>query len=102
MAGDWTPAYRLYVVEFKSGVVKIGMTARLPHKRFNDLSARGPISSRFYTGCVVGLAVERELRSRIARIGTPAEGREWFHGVRFPVAKQLAIQLAKRNAQEAR
>lgn len=102
MAQDWTPAYRLYVVEFKNGVVKIGMTARQPHKRFHDLSARWPINSHFHTGCVVGWAVERELRHRMARIGTTAKGREWFHGVRFSVAKQLAIQLADRNPQEAR
>lgn len=97
MTAVWTPAYRLYVVEFTNGVIKAGITAAPGLRRTRQLECIGPIRQHHYTGFVAGRTVEGELIKRLAAIGCVLKGREWFTGIRFAVAAQLARQVAART-----
>lgn len=92
----WQPPYRLYVVEFRSGVIKAGITAQPGTNRFRTFQKHGPIVQHCITGQVGGFSIEHELCQRLARIGTVIRGREWFTGIRFAQAAQLAQQIAGR------
>ena len=91
---DWRPAYRLYVIEFRNGVVKAGITTQPGDARIRQYVL--PIARYFYTPIVAGFAAEGELLRRLARIGCLSAGREWFTGVTFAQARQIASQLALR------
>lgn len=92
---DWQPPYRLYVVEFNSGVLKAGISAN-PKARIRSLGAVGPIRKHFITDSqVAGFAIEYGMQVRLARIGRVHKGREWFTGIRFAQAVQIAKQVAR-------
>ena len=92
----WQPPYRLYVVEFCNGVIKAGITAQPGTNRFRTFGKHGPIRRHFITPQEVGgFSIEYDLCKRLARIGTVIRGREWFTGIRFPQAVQLAKQVAR-------
>jgi hypothetical protein len=94
---DWTPPFRLYVVEFRTGVLKAGISAMPNGRRVRGLAAKhGPVVQHFISeNEVPGFSVERELLARLTRIGVVHQGREWFTGVRFAQAVQLAKQVAR-------
>lgn len=92
---DWSPPYRLYVVEFQNGVIKAGISATPGTRRIYSLSRKWPIRRHVFTGVVAGFTVEQELCKRLARIGCVLKGREWFTGIHFRAAAQLAHQMAR-------
>lgn len=92
----WMPPYRLYVVEFFNGVIKAGITAGPEERRIAAHRSRWPIRRHQFTSVVSGFSAEAELLRRCGRIGSVIEGKEWFTGVRFEQAVQLADQIARR------
>jgi hypothetical protein len=84
---------RLYVLAFADGVLKAGITSR-SDARLYEHARRAPISQHFVSDFVSGIEAERALLSRLCRIGTCYRGREWFVGVAFADASQIAQQVA--------
>lgn len=85
----------LYVIEMADGVVKAGITSR-GEQRLIEHARSGRVLREFRTGFVSGFDAENDLLRRMARIGAVIRGREWFSGVPFSVAKQLAAQVARK------
>ena len=87
---------RLYVVEYKDGIVKVGITTSMM-LRLRALRAHGDIVRHHVTAAVCGFAAEAALLSRCRRIAAPHKAREFFCGLPFVVARQLADQVADRG-----
>ena len=81
---------RLYVAEFPCGTLKVGITKMLGDKRGQMLRFRGAHYSRIYYGArhLGGYEVEQQLRSRIAEVSSPVDGREWVTGIAFDSVQQ--------------
>jgi len=89
----------LYVAEFKNGVVKVGRTGS--HKRRRE-SLKQPVwfkspMVRFHAcaGTQSAEVYEFPLIERLDRMSCGRFGREWFKGLRFSVAVQLAEQMTR-------
>lgn len=97
----WHQPRRLYVAEFKNGVVKVGVTAQPKSWRMTTLRFRHyrPERYKFFAKIDCGYVAERDLLRRMARIGqirplaAGVRSREWFTAVPFKVACQLAEQV---------
>lgn len=87
----------LYVVESSDGIIKAGITSRTA-ARVNEHSRRARIVNSFTSCPISGIEAERELIARLARIGVLLRGREWFVGIRFSLAAQIAQQVARQFA----
>lgn len=87
---------KLYVFEMPNGVIKAGLTSRWDDRKYQherDVQmARHFVTDHYVTG----FQAENELLRRLGRMGCIARGREWFTGIRFEVAVQLAKQIAGR------
>lgn len=90
---------RLYVLQTGDGVVKAGITSQAGDARLRQYQANGAhVAAHFISGYVTGIEAEGDLLKRLGRIGCVIRGREWFVGVRFAQAAQIARQVAKKFA----
>lgn len=86
---------RLYVLETGCGFVKVGITSQRGRQRFKAYRAQGiAIAREIFTPCVVGIGAERDLLARMTALQAPARGREWFLGIPFDEAVQIAQDVA--------
>jgi hypothetical protein len=93
----WNQPRRLYVAEFKSGVIKVGITKTTKESRESNLRFNGERPVRMHC-CAMhecGFWAEMNLIQRLRRIAMTQRGREWFTGVRFNAAKNLAEQVTR-------
>ena len=93
---DWNRTLRLYVAEFRNGLVKVGITAAPGDRRIRSLQhVHGPIVRYHFCAphSCMGYSTEGRLCERMGRIASLHKGREFFTGVRFNVARQLAEQI---------
>jgi len=97
----------VYAAELTNGIVKVGFS-RNPRTRMGTLvlQARrmfGADIARFHIGLDMteprqALQAERELLTRVSKIGAPCKGsREFFRNLPFPVAANLINQLSRRE-----
>ena len=97
---DWNQARRLYVAEIPNGVIKVGISRMASDARVRTLGFKGktmlPTRYQFFDKHECGFWAERELIERMERIACPAWGREWFTGIRFGAAVNLAAQITRR------
>lgn len=92
----WNQARRLYVAEFKCGVIKIGITKQPGPARGMRLRLRGHQPVRIHYGSLheCGFWGEKRLIERMGRIASTFDGREWFTGIRFHAARVLVDQIS--------
>jgi hypothetical protein len=93
----------LYVIEFSDGLVKVGRSVcprdriKQHHKQMAEVGRRIRRyafyrSPHGYSDC------ERELLDRLLRFAAPIRGMaEWFYGLRYEVAANLAKQMSGRQ-----
>lgn len=86
---------RLYVLELANGVIKAGITSR-GEERLQQHARTLRIARHVMTGFVSGVEAEGDLLKRMARIGSVCHGREWFTGIGFATAAQMAQQVARK------
>jgi hypothetical protein len=86
---------RLYVLEAPDGIVKAGITSRTGDERIQQHARAVKVLRHVVTGYVTGIEAERELLTRLGRIGAVLRGREWFTGIAFSQAAEIAGQVAQ-------
>lgn len=97
MRATRAPFHFLYVVRFSDGVVKAGRSA-IPQGRILKLIERARRRNLHATDIHVEAGGnESELLQRLRRIACIHTGREWFTGISFLVAKQLAHQVVRND-----
>jgi hypothetical protein len=93
----WEQPKRLYAAEFKTGVIKIGVTGLAGDRRGQLLRQHHGQVVRIHYGekheC--GFWAEHQLIARMRRIANTVKGREWFADVRFGAARQLVDQVTR-------
>lgn len=89
---------RLYVAQFKNGVIKVGATSVRNHQREIGLrSVGGELASITYGSFHCGTREsEHELIVRMRRIARTLRGREWFTDVNYGAACTLLNQVTRR------
>lgn len=104
MADLWNQSHRLYVAEFKCGVIKVGQTKQQGDRRRQCLRFKGEAPVRFFLGLKHehGWLPERNLINAAGRMGAVVRGREWFTGIRFEQARQLVLQITRNVEQSQR
>lgn len=106
---SWHQPRRLYVAEFKSGVVKVGITTQPGDARERGLRHGGqkPFRAHYCDPHFCGYWAELKLIARMERVATTVPPTlEYFTGVRFGFAVTLAKQITRQaqrldNAQAA-
>jgi hypothetical protein len=89
-------ARRLYVLETEDGVIKAGIASRAGESRIDQHRRSVKVKRHFIAeGFVTGIDAERELLARLGAIGSVIRGREWFAGIEFEAAKQIAQEVAR-------
>lgn len=94
----WNQSRRLYVVEFKTGVIKIGCTKQPGDRRIASLRQQFGAITRMHYGAHhdCGFWAEQQAIKRLSRIACRFKGREWFTGIRFGAAVHLIEQITSR------
>lgn len=93
----WNQSRRLYVAEFKNGVIKVGITNQPGLRREKNLRWLHYRPSRVHY-CAHnerGFWSEQQVICRMRRIANTSKGREWFTGARFEAVRLLADQVTR-------
>jgi hypothetical protein len=92
----WEQPKRLYVAEFRNGVIKVGVTGAPGDRRGYSLRVHGVVQRIHYgQPHQCGFWAERQLIARVGRMACVFKGREFFTHIGFGAARNLVDQLTK-------